>query len=128
MPWLHAMALIFAQDESLEPYLLASLSIANWAASYEVVLRPIDILGLKPIRNRDDNADAIDICNPPLTRIPQGRPRKVRLDKSNYRASRGVAAVELLEDGHGAPERRVVHCSTCGEIGDYASTCKIPHN
>ena len=129
VPCSHAMAFIFAQGESLEPYLPASMSIVRWAASYEAVLPPIDISGLKPAYNDpDDDADAIGICNPPLTRIPRGRPRKVRLDKASYRASRGTAAADMLPDGPGAPERRIVHCSTCGGVGHYASRCRVPHN
>src|ERR1700722_10902036 len=99
------------------------MSIANWAASYKVALPPIDITGLEPAYNDlDDDVDAVGICNPPLTQIPRRRPRKKRLDKANYRASRGATAADLLPDGRGAPERRVVHCSTCGEEGHYAST------
>jgi hypothetical protein len=40
------MTLIFARDEILTPYLLANMSVAQWAATYRVPLPPIDILGL----------------------------------------------------------------------------------
>jgi hypothetical protein len=123
------MAFIFSQAQSIEPYLPASLSIATWAASYETALPPIDIAGLKPaFNNLDDDTDATGICNPPLTRVPRGRPRKKRLDKAHYKASRGATAADLLLDGQGAPELRIVHCSTCAEKGHYATTCRIPHN
>jgi hypothetical protein len=130
VPCSHAMAFIFSQSMSIEPFLPRSLSIATWAASYEAALPPIDISGLKPTfdDDADDDADAISICNPPLTRVPRGRPRKKRLDKANFRASRGATAVELLPGGLEAPERRIVHCSTCGVEGHYATTCRIPHN
>jgi hypothetical protein len=58
----------------------------------------VDILGLKPAYNDlDDNADTIGICNPPHTRVPRGRLRKKRLDKANFRATKGV--VERLRGG-----------------------------
>src|SRR5437016_13310679 len=104
------------------------MSIANWATSYKAVLPPVDISSLKPAYNNpDDDADANGICNPPFTWIPR-RPRKVRLDKANYRASRGIGSADVLPDSLGAPERRVVHCSTCREGGHYATTCKMLHN
>jgi hypothetical protein len=129
VPCSHAIALIHSQGESLERYLPASLSVANWIASYEAVLPPVDISGLKPTYNDpDDDTDAVGICNPPFTRIPRGRPRKKRLDKANFRASRGLGAADLLSGALGAPEKRVVRCSTCGTEGHYASTCRLPHN
>jgi SWIM zinc finger len=129
VPCSHAMAFVFSQGESLERYLPASLSIATWAAQYESPLPPIDISGLKPAYDDvDDNADAISICNPPYTRVPRGRPRKKRMDKATFRASRGVGAGDMLEGDPGARERRAVHCSMCGEAGHYAITCRIPHN
>jgi hypothetical protein len=123
------MAFIFSGHESLETYLPASMSISTWAAQYELALPPVDISGLKPAYNNlDDDADAIGICNPPHTRVPRRRLRKKRLDKANFRASRGVGAQDMLEAGLDVPERRSVHCSTCGEPGHYATTCRIPHN
>jgi hypothetical protein len=76
----------------------------------------------------DDDPGPGQACNPLLTRVPRGRPRKKRLDKANYRASRGVGASDMLEGGLGARERRVVYCSTCREPGHYARTCRRAHN
>jgi SWIM zinc finger len=130
VPCSHAIAFIHSQGEGLERYLPASLTIANWAASFEAVLSPIDISGLRPTYNNleDDDADAVGICNPPFTRVPRGRPRKKRLDKANYRTSRGIGLVDVQPGALDALERRTVHCSTCGEEGHYATTCKVPHN
>jgi hypothetical protein len=130
------MALIFSQGQSPEPYLPASLSTETWIASYaEATMPPVNISGLKPHTSTHENSDSEgdnegggDVCNPPLTRIPRGRPKKKRMDKATYRASRGADATDMLADGRHAPARRAVHCSTCGETGHYASTCKRPHN
>jgi len=93
---------------------------------------PVDIAGLKP--NLDEDVDSEDDagpgqdCNPPLTRVPRGRPRKLRLDKDNYRASRGVRTDDMLEGGPMPAVKRVVYCSTCRKPGHYARTCRRPHN
>jgi hypothetical protein len=105
------------------------MSTSTWAAQYELALPPIDIASLKPAYNNpEDDADAVGICNPPHTRVPRGRPRKKRQDKANFRASRGVGVMDMLAGGADVPERRSVHCSTCGETGHYATTCRIPYN
>ena len=63
-----------------------------------------------------------------FTRVPRGRPRKKRQDKASFRALRGVGAMDMLAGGADVAERHSVHCSTCGETGHYATTCRIPHN
>jgi hypothetical protein len=124
------MAFIFSTPgETLERHLPASMSISRWAAQYELALPLVDIAGLRTAYNDpDDGADAVGICNLSYTRVPRGRPRKKRQDKANFRATRGVRAEDMLVGGPDAPERRSVHCSTCGEPGHYATTCRIPHN
>jgi hypothetical protein len=124
------MAFIFSTPgQTLERYLPTSMSTLTWAAQYELALPPIDIASLKPAYNNpEDDADAVGICNPPHTRVPRGRPRKKRQDKANFRATRGVGAIDMLSGGADVPERRSVHCSMCGETGHYATTCRIPHN
>ena len=132
MPCSHAMAFIFSQEQSIEPYLPAELSLARQITAYEEAMPPVDIAGLKPYT--DDDVDSDDhprprqACNPPFTRVPRGRPRKRRLDKANFRASRGVGAGDMLQGGLGAPEKRVVYYSTCREPGHYARTCRRAHN
>ena len=130
VPCSHAMTFIFSTPgETLERYLPASMSTSTWAAQYKLALPPVNISGLKPAYNDpDDDADVIGICNPPHTRVPRGRPRKKRLDKANFRATKGVEDKDMLEDGPDALERRSVHCSTCGGPGHYATTCRVPHN
>ena len=81
----------------------------------------------------DDNADSDDegfrrAYNPPLTRVPRGRPRKQRLDKGNYRAMRGVGVVDLADRGDGQQEKRTVIYGTYGEEGHYYTTCHRAHN
>jgi hypothetical protein len=128
------MTLTFSQGQSLEPYLPALLSTETWIASYaEATMPPVDIRGLKPQTSTHEDSDSDndnegEVCNPPLTRIPRGRPKKKKMDKATYRASRGADATDMLVDGRHAPARRAVHCSTCGETRHYASTCKRPYN
>ena len=52
----------------------------------------VDIYGLKPQTSTHEDGDSDsdnegEVCNPPLTRIPRGRPKKKRMDKAAYRAS-----------------------------------------
>jgi hypothetical protein len=127
----HAIAFIHSQGKGLERYLPESLTIANWTASFEVVLLSVDISGLRPIYNDledDDDTDVVDICNPLLTCVPRRRLCKKRLDKANYRASREIGLVDVLPGALDLSERCTAHCSTCEEKGHYATTCKIPHN
>ena len=126
----YAITFIFLTlSETLEQYLLASMSTSTWAAQYELALPLVDISGLKPAYNDLDNdADAISICNLLHTRVPHGRPRKKRLDKANFRATRGVEAKDMLKDSLDALRQRFVHCSTCREPGHYATTCRVLHN
>jgi hypothetical protein len=144
VPCSHAMAFIFSQEQSIEPYLPAELSLARQIAAYEEAMPPVDIAGLKPYTDDDASSDHDtssdhdadsdhdpgpgQACNPPFTRVPRGRPRKRRLDKANFRASRAVGAGDMLEGGLGAPAKRVVYCSTCREPGHYARTCRRAHN
>jgi hypothetical protein len=132
VPCSYAIAFIFSQGQSIEPYLPAELSLAQQITAYEEAMPLVDIAGLKPYT--DDDVDSDDdpgpgqACNPPFTRVPRSRPRKRRLDKANFRASRGVGADDMIESGLGAPEKRVVYCSTCREPGHYARTCRRAYN
>jgi hypothetical protein len=132
VPCSYAMVFIFSQEQSIEPYLPAELSLLQQIAVYKEAMPPVDIASLKLYTdyNVDSNNDLGpgQACNPPLTRVPCGRPCKKRLDKANYRASRGVGASDMLEGGLGAREKRVVYCSTCREPGHYAHTCRRAHN
>jgi hypothetical protein len=112
-------------------YLLNALKIETQIAAYSLAMPPISIADLKPAFN--DDADSDDeglgqVCNPPMTRVPRSRLRKVRKDKGNYRATRGVGAADLVEGDRGQREKRTVICSTCGEDGHYSTTCRLAHN
>jgi SWIM zinc finger len=131
VPCSHAMAFIYDKAESLDAYLPDALKMETQIAAYREAMPPISIAGLKPAM--DDDADSDDegfgrACNPPLTRVPRGRPRKQRLDKGNYRATRGVGAADLADRGDGQREKRTVICGTCGEEGHYCTTCRRAHN
>lgn len=139
IPCGHAMSLIFNVRQTLDGYIQEEMTITRWVEMYSDPLPPIDISGLRPQERivdeewvDDDEHDAVRErepvgCNPPATRVPRGRPRKVRMDKGQYRASRGATAAELGENGVGVPERRGGHCRTCGEVGHNTRTCRRPH-
>ena len=119
VPCGHAMACLFRQGLSLDTFLPASLSIETWIATYEAPLPPIHITGLRPQEEEP--------CNPPLTRVPRGRPKKKREERATYRASRALHREDLRVTG--APLASFAHrCGTCGEAGHNTTTCRRPHD
>ena len=77
------MAFIYHKHESLDAYLLEALKMDTQIAAYSEAMPPISIAGLKPVLDNDDsnNSDVEGVwhaCNPPMTRVPRGRPRKIR--------------------------------------------------
>jgi hypothetical protein len=130
MPCGHAMSLIFALQHRVEAYMPAELLTERWMATYLAPIPPVDLSGLKPRHIDDEEDGAGNVCNPPHTRLPRGRPRKVRMDKGQYRASRGATQADLDRIGQGemAVRRQQVHCSTCREPGHYSRSCRRAHN
>jgi len=130
VPCSHAMAFIYHKREGLDAYLPDTLKMETQIAAYSLAMPPVSIADLKPAMDDDANSDD-EIgyaCNPPMTRVPRGRPRKARLDKGNYRAIRGVGAADLVDNGVEQREKRTVICSTCEEDGHYCTTCRRAHN
>ena len=120
IPCGHAMACIFAQGLTLETFLPPALSTATWAAMYMTPIPPVDTTDLVV---RDDEE-----CNPPVTRVPRGRPKKERYRKEETRAPRGLGKEGMKADDDVAPQERLLHrCGTCGEKGHNARTCHRPH-
>lgn len=77
----------------LEDYLPRLLSIQTWAATYAESLPPISIADLEP---------RMEECNPPLTRQPRGRPRKIKQKRAIYRASRALYREDMGSTGAAA--------------------------
>ena len=74
---------------------------------------PIDIRDLKPqtSTHEDSNSDnESKVCNPPLTRIPQGRPKKKKMDKATYRVLGGRLVVSGVIYWSWCVEGSVVEC------------------
>jgi hypothetical protein len=127
IPCGHAMSMIFLGGGDLTPYLPPILSAAQWAATYRVPLPPIDVSGLAiNLRN---------ICDPPATRIPRGRPKKECVRREDARRPRGRQ--EFRDHGGmlalgtvvaAVPDQVRSHCSTCGESGHNSRRCRRPHN
>ena len=127
IPCGHAMSLIFANGGTLTGYLPANMSAAQWAATYRVPMAPIDVSAVV--------LDPRDICDPPITRVPRGRPKKERVRREDARRPRGRR--EFRDHGGMLPLGAVVatvpdsarsRCSTCGEPGHNARRCRRPHN
>jgi hypothetical protein len=71
------MILIFAIGAYIAAYLLEELSVARWVATYATPLPPVDISSLDVL---DDEA-----CEPLVTCIPRGRPKKERVQGEDVR-------------------------------------------
>ena len=108
IPCGHAMTLIFAGGGQLAPFLPVTMSAAQWAAAYVVPLTPIDISELE--------VNAQDPCDPPITRVPRGRPRKERIRREDCRRPRRRDPLVVRS-----------RCGTCGEAGHNARRCRQPH-
>jgi hypothetical protein len=122
IPCGHAMALIFARGDQISPYLPNAFSAAQWAAQFEAPMPPVDVSELEVIEN--------DPCEPPITRVPRGRPKKERFRKEAARR-RVRRAGEIGIEVHGLeplPPTPSSRCRTCGETGHNARTCRRPHN
>ena len=118
IPCSHAMACIFQQGLTLDSFLPSVLSTATWAESFAAALPPVSIANLSPA--------AEDDCNPPITRVPRGRPKKERIRTEEGRGSRGLKEGDM--GAAVASSQLLTHrCGTCGESGHNATTCKRPH-
>jgi hypothetical protein len=121
VPCGHALSVIYRQQLSVADYMPEVLSTATWRATYHTPLPPVSILGLAAA---DD-----DVCSPPMTRVPRGRPKKERIRLEESRARRGATqeGIEAPLPLHlpGENERR--RCGTCGEDGHNSRTRIRPH-
>jgi len=118
IPCGHAMACIFAQGLTLKPFLPQALSTETWAATFAVALPPVDITHLTSAPD--------DLCNPSVTRVPCGRPKKERIRREDVRAPRGLQREDMGPVAASA-EHLLHRCGTCGESGHNATTCRRPH-
>jgi len=115
------MACIFAQGLTLEPFLPPALSTATWIATFISPLPPVSVIGLEPLADY--------LCDPPVTRVPRGRPKKERMRRDEMRASRGrgLVVADMGAEADAVPAIMSHQCSTCGDAGHNARTCKRPH-
>jgi hypothetical protein len=120
------MTLIFAIEASIAAHLPEELSVARWVATYATPFPLVDISSLDVL---DD-----EVCEPLVTCIPRGRPKKERVRREDVRRPRGR---RLLRDHGGllplgavvaaVPDSVRSRCSTCGESGHNALRCRRPH-
>jgi hypothetical protein len=124
VPCGHAMALIFAVQANILDYVPPELTAERWKDVYSAPLPPINITELATTES----------CDPPITRVPRGRPKKERVRREDVRCPRG----RRLTRDHGGllPLGAVVatvpdvvrhRCGTCGEPGHNARRCRRPH-
>jgi len=124
IPCGHAMALIFARGGQIAPFLPVTMSAAQWAATYLGALPPIDVSELKVLPH--------DPCEPPVTRVPRGRPKKERMRRENARRPRRQPRdlgriLPLSAMVAAVPDTVRSRCGTCGEPGHNARRCRQPH-
>jgi hypothetical protein len=123
IPCGHAISLLFSQGQTLHSWMPAVLSIATLQAQYSTPLPPVDISTL--------TACDTDRCEPPMTRVSRGRPKKERIRKEDTRARRGITA-SALHCGADltalSSQVSASRCKTCGETGHNSRTCKRPHS
>ena len=122
LPCGHAISLLFSQGQSLNPWMPAVLSIATLRAQYSTPLPPVDISTLAALDT--------DRCEPPMTRVPRGRPRKERFRREEARARRGIAASAVHCDANLSTlcsQITASRCRTCGKTGHNSRTCKRHH-
>ena len=78
IPCGHAISLLFSQGQSLDPWMPTVLSIVMLWVQYLTPLPPIDISTLAALNT--------DRCEPPMTQVPQGCPKKECIQKEDTRA------------------------------------------
>lgn len=126
LPCGHVVAMLLGRKKTLTDFIPWAWNSYNWMAQHSTPLHVI----------RVDNlfVDALHPCYPPYTRVPRGRPRTQRLRAGNVRGPRGLAfedgeSSEMSEEFQNvmAVNRGRPHCSTCGEMGHNAATCRRPH-
>ena len=88
------MRCIIQQGQSLEDFLPEALSIERWRLNYVDPMPPIVIDGLRPFDT--------EVCNPPYTRLPRGRPKKPRgrprkpgIDEAAPKVAQGLSLEDL---------------------------------
>lgn len=90
---------------------------------YAAPLPPVDITDLA----------ISEICDPPVTRVPRGRPKKERVRREDIRCPRGRRLVRdhgLLPLGTvvaAVPDPVRHRCGTCGDPGHNARRCRRSH-
>jgi len=116
IPCSHGLALILHLQYPPQLFLPSMLSTETWRQTYITNFRPVlpPPLPALAVHHENPNNQPGDVCLPPQTRIPRGRPKKQRLKRGEGRHN--VEGVGNLQK-----------CSTCGSVGHNARTCKRPH-
>lgn len=121
IPCGHAIACIFRVGHTLNTYLSDKLLVSTSVATYQDPIPPFDKSTLVD--------DVHELCNPPFTRVPKGRPQKERIRPEDTRVSRGLRQENLMAGSSELENRRtrIQRCGTCGETEHNAKTCRRPH-
>jgi hypothetical protein len=116
----------------------------TWIAAYTHNFPSIDLADAELVYSRgmalgaeNDDSDfdsglsepPLSDCEPPLTRAPRGRPSNKRKRKGDGPRNLRNLRRRLVEAGAlpDIPDRAPPRCSSCKNLGHYASNCTRPH-
>ena len=138
----HAITVMHRLQRAPIDYTPAYAKRETWIAAYtrnflSIGLADVELVHLRgrvlgDEAGNDSDSDLseppLSDCEPPLTRAPRGRPSNKRKRKGDGRSLRNLRR-RLEEPGALAdiPDRAPPRCSSCKNLGHYASNCTRPH-
>jgi len=115
IPCGHAIACIALLRQPLLDFCPLALATSTWQDTYATHFMPVDITNLIP-------GDVF----PPTTRVKRRRPKKERIQPNKARRH---ARIQQIAGGVPyIPDHAPHYCSTCGQEGHNARSCKKPYN
>ena len=141
----HAITVMHRLRRAPIEYIPAYAKRETWITAYTHNFLSIDLADVKLVYSsgrvlgdgagNDSDSDSglseppLSDCEPPLTRAPRGRPSNKK--KRNGDGPRNLRNLRrrLVEAGAlpDIPDRAPPRCSSCKNLGHYASNCTRPH-
>ena len=144
IPCGHAMTVIHRIGGTPNNYIPDIAKKEMWAAAYQDNFPSIDLEEVEMVHVRgrmlgntsdlESGSDSdssvlseppLDGCEPPLTRMPKGRPSKKRKRTGDVRRARKTQRRRI--DIPDIPDKAPHRCSTCKGLGHNAADCNRPH-
>jgi len=142
----HAITTIHRIRRAPIDYIPSYAKRGTWNSTYAHNFPPIDLAEVELMYSRgrllgnensnSDNSDSsglseppLDDCEPPLTRVPRGRPSNKRKRKGDGPHNIRNFRRRLVEPGAlpDIPDRAPARYSTCKGLGHNANGCTHPH-